>query len=90
MEKVCAKCGLQFDCGADTPDCWCRTVAAWQPVRESVLEQYADCLCKTCLSNDAYPSQCLGNRPERALLTGQSRTLPGPVRTSATLVHTAG
>ena len=50
MEKACAKCGLRFRCGADTPDCWCKGVAAWQPLRERAMEQYADCLCQTCLS----------------------------------------
>lgn len=33
MEKVCAKCGLRFQCGADTPECWCKSVAAYQSVR---------------------------------------------------------
>jgi len=55
VQKLCAKCGLPFECAAperseDAPDCWCISEAAWQGNRAVVQEQYTDCLCKTCLS----------------------------------------
>ena len=50
MQKLCAKCGLPFECAAPAPDCWCQTVAAWDGVRHMVREAYPDCLCKTCFS----------------------------------------
>ena len=62
MQKRCVKCGLEFDCGADTLDCWCKTMAAWQPARAAAGEQYLDCLCITCLSMMFFPSSVWGIR----------------------------
>lgn len=50
MRKVCAKCGLPFECAALAPDCWYQTMAAWEGVRRMVREEYPDCLCMTCFS----------------------------------------
>jgi cysteine-rich CWC protein len=50
MEKHCANCTVPFECAAPSPECWCLQVPAWQPVRAMATQQYAGCLCKTCLS----------------------------------------
>src|SRR5437867_3949997 len=59
VQKSCAKCALPFECSGPSPECWCRTVTAWQPVRASATEQYGDCLCQTCLSLAFYPPSVL-------------------------------
>jgi len=46
MEKHCSHCSLPFECAASSPECWCRSIPAWQPAREAS----SDCLCKLCLS----------------------------------------
>src|SRR5215468_4847255 len=54
MQKLCSKCSLPFECSANTPDCWCQGVAAWEGVRQMVRQKYPDCLCKTCFSMTFY------------------------------------
>ena len=49
MQKRCAKCSLPFECTSST-ECWCKSVAVWEGVRQMVRETYSDCLCKTCFS----------------------------------------
>jgi cysteine-rich CWC protein len=61
VQKVCAKCGLPFECASPASDCWCMTVLAWESVRASALEKYKDCLCKTCLSLAFYHPSTLKN-----------------------------
>lgn len=46
MVKPCAKCSLPFECAALSPECWCKRVTAWEPVRASTMEQYGGCLCQ--------------------------------------------
>jgi cysteine-rich CWC protein len=46
-EKRCAACGEQFECYAG--GCWCDSVPLSELTRARLLEQYADCLCPTCL-----------------------------------------
>jgi hypothetical protein len=46
MEKRCGNCALPVECAAPSPACWCKSIPAWQPIRETA----PDCLCKTCLS----------------------------------------
>jgi len=55
MEKHCAKCSLPFECLAPSSECWCKTIKPFQPVRQQAMTQYADCLCKTCLSLKFFP-----------------------------------
>jgi hypothetical protein len=58
MQKLCAQCGIPFECDADSASgCWCKSVTAWQGVRASLCEKYSDCVCKGCLSYAfLYPS----------------------------------
>jgi hypothetical protein len=46
MDKRCANCALPVECAAPSPECWCKSIPAWQPIRETS----SGCLCKMCLS----------------------------------------
>src|SRR6266851_10146602 len=49
--KRCAACGEPFACYAG--GCWCDTVLLPAEKRAQLLEQYAGCLCPTCLRQQA-------------------------------------
>jgi len=52
-DKRCVACGEQFACHAG--GCWCDAVALTAETQARLLEQYADCLCPTCLRQQASP-----------------------------------
>lgn len=45
METRCVNCSLPVECAAPSPECWCKSIPAWRPIREAS----PDCLCKICL-----------------------------------------
>lgn len=47
--KTCPKCGNQFECRHDA-SCWCVKITLSDVVKEELKNNYADCLCKTCLT----------------------------------------
>jgi hypothetical protein len=47
---ACESCGREFDCGADTPGCWCEAERLG-PDRLAILrEHFERCLCPDCLA----------------------------------------
>ncbi len=46
----CPECGIDFGCGVQSDDCWCREVLT-KAVSETVG---AHCLCFDCLTRRAY------------------------------------
>ncbi|MCF0205898.1 MAG: cysteine-rich CWC family protein [Bacteroidales bacterium] len=50
MQKVCPKCGKQFDC-SQTEQCWCTKYEIPEDVANYLKENYLDCLCEDCLSS---------------------------------------
>jgi Cysteine-rich CWC len=50
-EKHCAVCGAEFECHAG--GCWCDAVPLTEQRRAQLLERYVDCLCPTCLRQQA-------------------------------------
>lgn len=46
---VCEGCGTAFACGADTGACWCTAVRTDPLEVERLSEQFARCLCPSCL-----------------------------------------
>jgi hypothetical protein len=56
MEKTCSKCGLIFNCGNELRGCWCEEVHLDQETLDLLKENYANCLCPTCLKNFEHPA----------------------------------
>ena len=54
-EKRCQQCGQAFDCGG-LLGCWCWRVKLDQAARATLRQQYADCLCPSCLAQIAEES----------------------------------
>jgi len=52
-EKRCVACGEPFTCYAG--GCWCDTVSLTAETQARLLVQYTDCLCPTCLRQQASP-----------------------------------
>jgi hypothetical protein len=48
--SLCARCGAEFRCGAQTGSCWCETVEVPLATSQRLREAYADCLCASCLA----------------------------------------
>ncbi|MFL5811376.1 MAG: cysteine-rich CWC family protein [Flavisolibacter sp.] len=51
MEKTCSKCGSAFNCGNESPGCWCEQVQLDQRILDLLKENYANCLCPNCLKS---------------------------------------
>jgi hypothetical protein len=43
LKTTCSICGIDFECGANTHDCWCNAVPNIMPVEGS------SCWCPKCL-----------------------------------------
>jgi hypothetical protein len=56
-QKMCPCCGTQFDCAAG--GCWCDDVSVTDSRRTALRENYADCLCPTCLRSVSDQSDLL-------------------------------
>ena len=54
-QKVCGACGAPFECGG-LWFCWCRDVRLDEATRKKLREQFADCLCPSCLKRVATES----------------------------------
>ena len=52
-EKRCVACGEPFSCYAG--GCWCDTVSLTAETQARLLAQYTDCLCPSCLRQQAGP-----------------------------------
>jgi Cysteine-rich CWC len=52
-DKRCVACGEHFACYAG--GCWCDTVSLTVETQARLLAQYTDCLCPTCLRQQASP-----------------------------------
>jgi hypothetical protein len=63
MPKTCQRCGVEFGCGGSC--CWCDEVALDAAVRETLRQQFTDCLCRSCLeqaSKDGDGGSGIGDR----------------------------
>ncbi len=49
FQKKCARCRSAIICYADPLECWCKEKKASENLRHSLSEQFAGCLCKSCL-----------------------------------------
>jgi hypothetical protein len=67
MQKLCAQCGIRFECSAST-DCWCTSVAAWQGIQASAQVKHSGSLCKTCLWLSFYHPATLKSAWENRLV----------------------
>ncbi|MGI8734717.1 MAG: cysteine-rich CWC family protein [Pyrinomonadaceae bacterium] len=53
--SICAACGEEFSCGANSgceakvSDCWCFDVKLSETVRTQLQTRYQGCLCNNCL-----------------------------------------
>jgi hypothetical protein len=50
--KSCAKCGTAFEC-LHNADCWCMNITLTQENLNFLKENFADCLCPSCLDSFA-------------------------------------
>jgi hypothetical protein len=51
IPKTCQRCGVEFACGGGC--CWCADVPLTPELRQTLQEQFSDCLCRTCLEAEA-------------------------------------
>lgn len=50
MEKFCPLCGKNFICNSDNiSECQCTKVELSPQQRESIKQQFTDCLCTDCM-----------------------------------------
>lgn len=52
-QKQCSKCGKSFDCCADGSGCWCEQYSVKTDTLAELKENFADCLCPSCLAEYA-------------------------------------
>lgn len=50
--KICPRCNASFECRHDNlKDCWCVDVSLDEQQLEYIGNNYADCLCHSCLQD---------------------------------------
>ena len=51
--STCEGCGGEFKCGASITGCWCMKVHVSKETRVSLRSRYKNCLCRSCLEQEA-------------------------------------
>lgn len=49
VQKVCERCGSQFECGQY--GCWCGTFGVTDQQMDRIAARFQDCLCRECLEH---------------------------------------
>lgn len=51
--KKCSKCGVTFECCAETRGCWCEAYTLSTDILKELKEHFDNCLCPKCLAEYA-------------------------------------
>ena len=64
IPKTCQRCGVEFGCGGSC--CWCDEVTLDAQARETLRQTFSDCLCRSCLEQEANGDRGSGIRDQKA------------------------